>query len=272
MTAIDWGAEALAIAPELGDPQATIDANLGHTVAAIFTQTPVDIQGRLGEMIVLANGIDDQFSMAFAGVGVAVGVGAVDYDQVEPLLALGVTAAQRSGNPHAIALSSLGVGSLLARTGRTDEARTSLGEAVARFSEMGNERLANAARSEIAHAYRREGRTDQAMDTYRDTIMRWVRMGARGAVAHQLESVAFVDIDTGQDIPAARLLGAAQSLREASRNPMTTNEVPEHEDHLTRLRDRLGADAVDGELAAGRRLSMTDAVALVLADAEATGG
>jgi hypothetical protein len=266
MTAIDWGAEAMAVAPELDSPQATIDANLGHTTAAIFTQTPVDIRARLAEMILLANGIDDQFSMAFAGVGVAVGVGAVDHEQAAPLLALGVAAAHRSGNPHAIALTSLGVGTLLARTGRTDEAQVSLAEAVARFSEMGNERLANAARSEIAHALRRAGRTDEAMAAYRDTIARWVRSGARGAVAHQLESIAFLGIDSGAADRPARLLGAAASLREASRNPMTTNEVPEHAAYLEQLRERLGSHAVDEALAAGRRLSMADAVALAFAE------
>ena len=219
-------------------------------------------------MILLANGIDDQFSMAFAGVGVAVGVGAVDQEQAAPLLALGVAAAHRSGNPHAIALTSLGVGTLAARTGRTDEARVSLAEAVERFSEMGNERLANAARSEMAHAFRRVGRTDEALTAYRDTMARWVRSGARGAVAHQLESVAFLRIDAGESARPARLLGAAATLRETSRNPMTTNEVPEHAASVDKLRERLGPEAVEAEIATGRRLSMDVAVALAFAAAD----
>ena len=135
---------------------------------------------------------------------------------------------------------------------------------------MGDERLANAARSEIAHALRRAGRTDEALAAYRDTIRRWVRTGARGAVAHQLESIAFMDIDSGDLVRAARLLGAAASLRDASRNPMTSNEVPEHAANLERLRERLGSEVVDAELAAGRRLSMAEAVALAVAADAAT--
>ena len=270
MTAITWGEEAITLAPELDSPTATIDAILGHTTAAIFTQTPVDVYAALSEVVRLCTQIDDQFSMAFAGVGVAVGVGAVDQEQAEPILAIGVAAAHRSGNPHAIALTSLGQGTLLARTGRIDGALVSLAEAVARFTEMGDERLANAARSEIAHALRRAGRTDEALAAYRDTIRRWVRTGARGAVAHQLESIAFMDIDSGDLVRAARLLGAAASLRDASRNPMTSNEVPEHAANLERLRERLDSEVVDAELAAGRRLSMAEAVALAVAADAAT--
>ena len=130
----------------------------------------------------------------------------------------------------------MGQGNVLARSGRFDEARGRLQEAIDRFSELGDERLADACRSEVAHVFRRAGQLDEALELYRDTIQRWVRTGNRGAVAHQLESIAFALIAQGSTERAARLIGAAAVLREESRSPMIQAEQLEHDDWLARLR------------------------------------
>jgi len=49
---------------------------------------------------------------------------------------------------------------------------------------------------------------------------------------------------------------------------MTTNEVPEHAAYVDKLRERLGPEAAEAEIATGRRLSMDDAVALAFAAAD----
>ena len=80
--------------------------------------------------------------------------------------AVGVAAAHRTGNPHVIAMTSMGRGTHLARSGRFDEARVSLQEAIDRFAETGDERLVEACRSELAHAVRRSGQLDEALALY----------------------------------------------------------------------------------------------------------
>jgi hypothetical protein len=51
---------------------------------------------------------------------------------------------------------------------------------------------------------------------YRETIGGWVHLGNRGAVANQLENVAYVAIERGRLERAARLLGAAEMIREVA--------------------------------------------------------
>jgi tetratricopeptide (TPR) repeat protein len=160
----------------------------------------------------------------------------------------------------------MGQGNVLARSGRFDEARVRLQEAIDRFAELGDERLADACRSEVAHVLRRAGQLDEALELYRFTIQRWVRTGNRGAVAHQLESIAFALIVQGSTERAARLLGAAAVLREESRSPMIQAEQLEHDEWLARLRGSAGAAAIDDVLAAGRRISMAEAVALATSE------
>ncbi len=262
---LGWAEQAVPIAQEVGDPRALIDALLGHTTSRIFTGARGDIRGWLDEVVRQANGIGDWFSIAFAASGVAVSLGSFDAADVEELLASGADAAHRSGNPHVIALTAMGQGNLLARSGRFAEARTRLQEAIDRFAEIGDERLADACRSEMAHVVRRAGDIDEALALYRVSIVRWVRTGHRGAVAHQLESIAFAFIVRGDPDRSARLLGAAAALREIARSPMVRAEQIEHDDWLARLRTAADPAQIDKELAAGRRLSMADAVALASA-------
>ena len=263
--AIGWAEEAVRLAKTIDDPQAMIDATLGYTTARIFTGARGDIEGWLREVIAQASAIGDWFSIAFATSGVAVSLGSFDMVDVEELMTLGAEAAHRSGNPHVIALTAMGQGNLLARNGRLDEARERLQEAIDRFSELGDEWLASACRSEIAHVTRRSGDLAGALALYRVTLPGWVRSGNRGAVAHQIESVAFIQIQRGLSTDAGRLLGAAAAVREIAHSPMIRAEQMEHDGWLDRLRDS-GGPAVDAAIEAGRRLSMNEAVALAIRD------
>jgi hypothetical protein len=259
---IGWAEEAVALAASLDDPQSLVDAVLGHTTARIFTGARGNIRLWLGDVIEQAAGIGDWFSIAFAASGVAVSLGSFDPVDVEELMRIGVDAAHRSGNPHVIALTAMGHGNLLARNGRLDEARVQLQEAIDRFSELGDEWLSSACRSEIAHVTRRSGDLEGALARYRVTIPGWTRSGNRGAVAHQLESVAFVRIAQGRVDEPARLLGAAAVLRETGHSPMLHSEQIEHDTWLARLKELGDPAAIDTAFEAGRRLSLAEAVEL----------
>jgi hypothetical protein len=118
--------------------------------------------------------------------------------------------------------------------------------------------------SELGHALRRAGSIDDADAEYRQTIVGWQRTGNRGAVANQLESMAFTAIARGGGPRAAGLLGAAEALREASGDPMTVDERGEYDAEVDRLRQLLDPSALDRAWAAGRSMSAADAVALAV--------
>src|ERR1044071_9858988 len=150
----------------------------------------------------------------FSGAGMVV----CDEDAGNALLKRAVDAAARSGSPYAIGAVSLAHGRVLGRLGKTDSAIEAFKVAIQRFLELGDERFVLAARSDMAHALRRGGRLDDALAVYRDTIDGWVHLGHKGAVANQLENIAFVAVEQGEPDRAVRLLGAAETIREVGRS------------------------------------------------------
>ena len=184
----------------------------------------------------------------FAGASLA------QYDPAaaEALVLRAEEAARRSGSPYVIGAVAIAHGRMLGATGRTDAAVGRFGIAIARFAELGDVRLGLAAKSDLAHALRRGGRLDEALAAYRETIGGWVHLGHRGAVANQLENVAYVAIDQDRPDRAARLLGAAEAIREAADAPMAFDEEPELERFVERLRTMLPPERRRVRRGAGR--------------------
>ena len=152
-------------------------------------------------------------------------------------------------------------GRLLGRTGRTDEAAERFATAVTRFSEIGDVRLSLAAKSDLGHALRRGGRLEEAEAVYHETIGGWVRLGHRGAVANQLENVAYIAVDRNDPERAARLFGAAEAMREVAESPMAFDEAPEYAEFVERLRPVLEPAEFANAWQAGRSMTMAEALA-----------
>ena len=89
--------------------------------------------------------------------------------------------------------------------------------AAERYATIDDDRFTMSSRSELAHSLRRAGASTQADAEYRQTILGWQRTGNRGAVANQLESLAFTAIARGsrhEGGPAVRCRrGAPRSVR-----------------------------------------------------------
>jgi len=265
-SALDWATEALALARKSGDPTAELYAYSGMAVAMVFS-------GRAGERGAAVRPLFERaadygestgqwwlvaMAQSFAGAS----LGTFEPDGGLGLIRRGAAAAQRSGSPYAIAATAIAEGRALGRLGQTEGAVAAFGIAIERFMELGDERFVLSARSDLAHALRRGGRLDEATALYGETIMGWVHLGHRGAIANQLENIAFVDIDEGRHERAARLLGAAGAMRDAAHAAMAFDEEPEFEAYTTRLRAAMTPSAYEAATAAGRALTMKEAVAL----------
>ena len=99
------------------------------------------------------------------------------------------------------------------------------------------------------------------------TLRGWQHLGQRGAIAHQLESLAFVALERRQSSRAARLLGAAEALREASGAVHMAMERSEYEQIVISLRAQLPAPELAAAWAAGRAMAMDEAVDYALGQA-----
>jgi predicted ATPase len=142
--------------------------------------------------------------------------------------------------------------------------RRAFGELIDAFVDLEDFYFANVCRSELAHAERISGHCNKAKTLYKETIVIWQDLGQKAAVAHQLECFAFHHQIDHQYKLAAKLLGAAEVLREQTKSQMIQSELEEYDRYVALLRQNIGSDDLAKSWRIGRRLNMDDAVEWVL--------
>jgi predicted ATPase/class 3 adenylate cyclase len=259
---VPWAREALVLARESRDEQAILTAMVGLVISSLGTGGGPEVSRLSQEVIELAERTGTWWLVAVSAGFTGAAIWPFDPAAGEALIAKGEDGARRSGNPFAIASLALAKGRMLGHARRTDAAVAEFTISSDRFGQIGDSRSVLAARSDMAHALRRGGRFDEAEALYHQTLPGWVHFGNRGAVANQLENVAYVAIERGRYERAARLLGAAAAIRAEAAAPMAAEEEPELVAYVERLRQAVDAPSMDIAWAAGRSLPISEAVAL----------
>jgi len=171
-------------------------------------------------------------------------------------------------NPDEISEGSgfLTLGQYYRLDGLHEEAIAYLEDGLRFFESIGDRYFTNVARSQIGHAHRQMGDFSLAMDIYRETILVWQDLGNRGAVANQLECIAFVAIANSQPTQAATLLGAAEAIRVAVESPRLMDEQLEFDEAIASLDQNMEDGVLESALDNGRRLGLEEAIAYALAE------
>ncbi len=181
--------------------------------------------------------------------------------QAQQYIAEGSDLMTRTGDRWMAAMALLGMAMNAAARRKFDEARSRFASIRPLFQELGDRHRLNMVSSEIAHIDRHEGNLDAAEAAYRETIVAWKRLGHRAAIAHQLESFAFIAQRREDGGRAARLYGAAEALRDAIGIPMTEAEKAEYQAEVARLRLGMDEGAFASAWAEGRGLTLEQAIA-----------
>ena len=261
-----WAEEAVALARRAEDDQALMEALPALAMTHMFSGELSGVRGWAEEAVRLAETRRDWWTLAMTVASAAyVDLAEGDLAAAEALLLRATDAADRSRNPFVFAFVAGARGELSGLTGRVAEAREWFGRAMAAYEEMGDRRFVLISRSDLAHALRRGGEIEEAETLYRETLHEWQHAGNRGAIAHQLECLAFVATAKHEFERAARLLGAAEALREVAGSAMVVAERSEYDAAVGQLRDGLDATALEAAWAQGRRLATDEAVALAVA-------
>jgi DNA-binding CsgD family transcriptional regulator len=100
-----------------------------------------------------------------------------------------------------------------------------------------------------------QGDLPRALALYRESMHYWRQIGDDGSVAICLEGIASALCAAGVPVQAARLLGAAQALREAIDSPIPCNALASYGGLVRSVRDCLGESAFNDAWLAGHRLS-----------------
>lgn len=105
-----------------------------------------------------------------------------------------------------------------------------------------------------------EGAAEEQSDLLRQSLQLWQEVGDQRGVAMALEALARAAAAQGQPQRAARLYGAAQSLRDATGNPLPPFQQPERGIELAALREALGDAAFAAAWEAGASLTREQAI------------
>jgi predicted ATPase/class 3 adenylate cyclase len=159
---------------------------------------------------------------------------------------------------------TFGIARLSGLLGDVEEARVQFKLAEDAARKIGNMRVVYSCWSELAHSLRRHGEIDEALITYKNVLPKWRELGHRSAVAHEMECIAFILTQRAQPDRATTLLGAAEALRQLIDSMMTPREHDEYEQVIATLHTQLDENKFKQLWAAGRSMSMDQAIALAV--------
>ncbi|MDP9272527.1 MAG: tetratricopeptide repeat protein, partial [Chloroflexota bacterium] len=157
------------------------------------------------------------------------------------------------------------------RAGDADAARSLHERALSISREMGDERAVARSLMHLADAAARAGDRTRAKALHRECLRIRKTIHDMPGVATAIERLAWVMADDSAG-DAARLLGAAQTLRETIKTPLPAAARADYQRNVGLLTARLGQEQFDAAHREGRALDADAAVETILGDAPVESG
>jgi predicted ATPase/class 3 adenylate cyclase len=218
------------------------------------------------QALTLARQAGDKISLGMALTNMAgvITITQGGLQKARPYYEEGIQLLRETGSHWLVAMTEFGFGLFNVAQGNYKEARAQFEVCRPLFTELKDNHRLSMIHSEFAHLERREGHSAQAKLLYRETIQAWQKLGHRAAVAHELECFAFIAKTEEEDERAARLLGAAEVLRERINLPMMPIERPEYDREVNDLRNNMEEATFARAWAEGRTMTMEQAIEYAL--------
>lgn len=255
-------AEGLAVARELGDL-------LWTGVALVFLGELARIRGERRRARALAEEglalVRESGSPLITAVTLGL-LGRVaqaegDLDVASHLFAEALPLAQAAGNRRHVAVLLLSLGEVSQRRGDLAAARARFDEALALARDSGSKHLIARSLYRLGALAWAEGDHQRAAASHYEALRLSAEIGRLPGVVASLEALAGLAAEQGRGEHAARLLGAAQSLREGHACPRPAVEQPDYDRAVALAQQGLSAEEFTDAWGHGAALSMTEAVA-----------
>jgi DNA-binding CsgD family transcriptional regulator/tetratricopeptide (TPR) repeat protein len=136
-------------------------------------------------------------------------------ERASDLLERALELARETGDSNLIGLSLTNLGDVARYQGDYARAAPMYRESLALFRETGDLRRAAFSLTNLAYIANQQGDSEQALMLYLEGLEQASSVGDRHRLAVCLEGLADVALGWGEPAPAARLLGAAEALRDA---------------------------------------------------------
>ena len=169
------------------------------------------------------------------------------------------------GDEGLIGDALMNLGAVLAFQGDA-AAATLLAEAMAIFDRLGDQLGRARTLHDLAFVAARRGDQALAGAHFAASLALFHQLHERRNAAKCLEGLAGVAVASGQDERAARLFGAAETLREVIGAPLPPSYRVSYDENVGSLRAHLAAAPVAATWAEGRAMSLEEAVAYALSE------
>jgi hypothetical protein len=160
--------------------------------------------------------------------------------------------------------------------GEADQAKRMAEQVLEIYTELEDDYAATPARSLLADLARKQGDLTQATRLYRETIIGWRDSGRADAGVRTMESLAYImhaeaqEEDSDQQQArlayAAKLLGAADAIRQRINRPVNFVDKYEYERELAEIKEEAGETAFQSAWQEGQTLDLDQAVILAIED------
>jgi predicted ATPase/class 3 adenylate cyclase len=259
--AIAFHEQSLELNRRLGNPEGISYAINNVANAALQQGDYARAHALYQQAVVLTGELGDRHGRAFGLMNMAdVLEREGDYDAARAHFDESVVAFRALGDRWGEAFALDAFGLIAARQGDVETARSLHVEAAAMSREMNDDRGVARALVNLGDLAARVGERDRALAMYRESLALRLGLGDLPGTAAALEKVAWV---VAEDDPeaAARVLGAADAMRETIRARVPPSALGEYERGRQGLEAGLGSEAFDLALKSGRGLSPGAALA-----------
>jgi predicted ATPase/class 3 adenylate cyclase len=252
---------SLELHRELGDPQSVAYAanNLANTAVQLGDHARA--RSLYEEAISLTAALGDVRGAVFGSINLAdVAAREGDLDEARSLHERSLTTIRELGDHWTEAFALDTFGRATSRAGDREAARSLHVEALAILEELGDRRGVARVLTHLAELALSDDDGPRARDLFRRSLAIRQDLGDMPGLASAMEGLA--SAVAGDDAEAAaRLHGAAESLREAIRAMLPPQAAMTHDQHLAELEARLGTERFEASRHAGRLMTPNEALA-----------
>jgi tetratricopeptide (TPR) repeat protein len=268
--ALAFNEESLALHRELGHRPSVAYALFNLANIAAEQGNFERARELFAEGIEMARSMGDQRGAAIALISLADVVSRQgDDEQAAPLFDESVATLRELGDRWGMAFAIDGSALAAARNGDVQAARARHEQALAISRELGDERGVARTLTHLADLASLEGDVKRAIALHRECLRIRRELRDMPGIASGMEKLArVVSDDAATD--AARLLGAAEALRESIHAPLPPAARAEYEASILALVVRLGEGGFEAARVEGRAMRPDQAVAAVIPEELAT--
>jgi tetratricopeptide (TPR) repeat protein len=218
----------------------------------VYGEEALRTSRELGDAITVARSLE-VLAIASAQAG--------DYAEAARLFEQSITAGREAGERSStVAMSIANLGELALRHGEYERALTLIEEAIGITRELGRDDLSAWTLHLLALCLFRLGREESSRAAALESLAFAQSVGHVQTLAMELVFVAALGVQNGAIEVGARLLGAAETLKERFTMSFTGVEAELHRETVTTLRHTLGDTKYENALAQGRAIPLNEAI------------